>query len=245
MSRINRSVLTALAACALLCCGLLTAHAQRRAAATKPKRAADAARHSKEAAEVLRKIMSVPEKEIPRDLLESAEAVAICPGVLKAAFIVGGRKGDCIISRRTLKRQWGVPVFYNLAGGSIGAQIGGSKTDYILLFMNPEALGGLMGDKFEIGGEAEATAGPVGRAASASTNARLTAGILSYSRSKGAFLGVSLKGVAITPDNDLNEAFYGRKASELLKAQEDAPVPTQVRALPLALARYSVRLPNR
>ncbi|HWW76599.1 MAG TPA: lipid-binding SYLF domain-containing protein [Pyrinomonadaceae bacterium] len=246
MRRVNRSVLTALAIATALCCAAEAVHAQkRRAPVPQRKRAADAARHSNEAAEVLRKIMSVPEKEIPRDLLESAEAVAVCPGVLKAAFIVGGRKGDCVISRRTLKRQWGAPAFYNLAGGSVGAQIGGSKTDYIMLFMNPEALGGLMGDKFEIGGEAEATAGPVGRAAGASTNARLTAGILTYSRSQGAFLGVSLKGVAITPDNDLNEAFYGRKASELLKEQEDAPVPTQVRALPLALARYSVRLPNR
>ncbi|HEX8352237.1 MAG TPA: lipid-binding SYLF domain-containing protein, partial [Pyrinomonadaceae bacterium] len=186
-----------------------------------------------------------PDRAIPRDLLESAEAVAVCPGVLKAAFIVGGRKGDCVISRRTQKRQWSMPVFYNLTGASVGVQIGGSKTDYVLLFMNEDALKGLMGDKFEIGGEAEATAGPVGRAAGASTNARLQAGILTYSRSKGAFLGVSLKGVAITPDNDLNEAFYGRKASELVTTgQEDAAVPTQVRALPLALARYSVRLPN-
>ena len=233
----------ALAVAAALCMAQAPASAQRRRAPA-PKRTADAARHSNEAAEVLRKIMSVPEKEIPRDLLESAEAVAVCPGVLKAAFIVGGRKGDCVISRRTLKRQWSTPVFYNLAGGSVGAQVGGSKTDYILLFMNEEALKGLMGDKFEIGGEAEATAGPVGRAASASTNARLSAGILSYSRSKGAFLGVALKGVAITPDNDLNEAFYGKKASELVKGREDMPVPTQVRALPLALARYSVRLPN-
>jgi lipid-binding SYLF domain-containing protein len=164
--------------------------------------------------------------------------------VLKAAFIVGGRKGDCVISRRTQKRQWSAPIFYNLTGGSVGAQFGGSKTDYVLLFMNDEALKGLMGDKFELGGEAEATAGPVGRAAGASTNARLQAGILSYSRSKGAFLGVSLKGVAITPDNDLNEAFYGRKAAELVVNQQDSNVPTQVRALPLALARYSVRLPN-
>ncbi|MDT5270463.1 MAG: YSC84-like protein 1 [Acidobacteriota bacterium] len=238
-----RAATLALATAAALCVLHVEASAQKRGAPV-PKRAADAARHSKEAAEVLRKIMSVPEKEIPRDLLESAEAVAICPGVLKAAFIVGGRKGDCIISRRTLKRQWSTPVFYNLAGGSVGAQIGGSKTDYILLFMNEEALKGLMEDKFEMGGEAEATAGPVGRAASASTNARMSAGILSYSRSKGAFLGVSLKGVAITPDNDLNEAFYGRKASELIKGREDMPVPTQVRALPLALARYSIRLPN-
>jgi lipid-binding SYLF domain-containing protein len=219
------------------------ASAQRREA-TPRKRAADASRHSNQASEVLRKIMSVPDRAIPRDLLESAEAVAVCPGVLKAAFIVGGRKGDCVISRRTQKRQWSAPIFYNLTGASVGAQFGGSKTDYVLLFMNDDALKGLMGDKFELGGEAEATAGPVGRAAGASTNARLQAGILTYSRSKGAFLGVSLKGVAITPDNDLNEAFYGRKAAELVTGQEDSNVPTQVRALPLALARYSVRLPN-
>jgi lipid-binding SYLF domain-containing protein len=229
---------------ALLLLASAPASAQKKGAAPARKRAADASRHSNESAEVLRKIMSVPDRAIPRDLLESAEAVAVCPGVLKAAFIVGGRKGDCVISRRTVKRQWSAPVFYNLAGGSVGAQIGGSKTDYVLLFMNEEALKGLMGDKFEIGGEAEATAGPVGRAAGASTNARLQAGILSYSRSKGAFLGISLKGVAITPDNDLNEAFYGRKAAELVSGQQDSAVPTQVRALPLALARYSVRLPN-
>ena len=236
---------TALAmAASVVLCLTAAASAQRRGGAPL-KRGADASRHSSEAAEVLRKIMSVPEREIPRDLLGSAEAVAVCPGVLKAAFIVGGRKGDCVISRRTQKRQWSAPVFYNLAGGSVGAQIGGAKTDYILLFMNADALEGLMGDKFEIGGEAEATAGPVGRAAGASTNARLSAGILSYSRSKGAFLGVSLKGVAITPDNDLNEAFYGKKAADLFRGQQDISVPTQVRALPLALARYSVRLPNR
>jgi len=232
----------ALAAAALLSAG--GAAAQKRGAVPVRGRAADASRHSQQASEVLRKIMSVPDRAIPRDLLESAEAVAVCPGVLKAAFIVGGRKGDCVISRRTAKRQWSTPVFYNLTGGSVGLQAGGSKTDYVLLFMNEEALKGLMGDKFEIGGEAEATAGPVGRAAGASTNARLQAGILTYSRSMGAFLGVSLKGIAITPDNDLNEAFYGRKAAELVSGQTDSSVPTQVRALPLALARYSVRLPN-
>jgi lipid-binding SYLF domain-containing protein len=226
-------------------CFALPASAQKKGAAVAGgKRAADASRHSREAAEVIRKVMSVPEKEIPRDLLESAEAVAVCPGVLKAAFIVGGRKGDCVISRRTQKRQWSSPVFYNLTGGSVGAQIGGARTDYVLLFMNADALKGLMGDKFEIGGEAEVTAGPVGRAAGASTNARLTAGILTYSRSKGAFVGISLKGVAITPDNDLNEAFYGKKASDLIESRADSNPPQQVRAFPLALARYSVRLPN-
>jgi lipid-binding SYLF domain-containing protein len=241
--KLSKRVLSFTLALSAVVCVASSASAQKKGAAGG-KRAAVASRHSREAAEVLRKVMSVPEKEIPRDLLESAEAVAVCPGVLKAAFIVGGRKGDCVISRRTQKRQWGSPVFYNLAGGSVGAQIGGARTDYVLLFMNADALKGLMGDKFEMGGEAEATAGPVGRAAGASTNARMTAGILTYSRSKGAFLGVSLKGVAITPDNDLNEAFYGKKASELIETRADASPPAQVRAFPLALARYSVRLPN-
>jgi lipid-binding SYLF domain-containing protein len=242
--KLSKRVVSFTLALSAVVCLAPSASAQKKGAAVGGKREADASRHSREAAEVLRKVMSVPEKEIPRDLLESAEAVAVCPGVLKAAFIVGGRKGDCVISRRTQKRQWGSPVFYNLAGGSVGAQIGGARTDYVLLFMNEDALKGLMGDKFEMGGEAEVTAGPVGRAAGASTNARLTAGILTYSRSKGAFIGVSLKGIAITPDNDLNEAFYGKKASELIETRADASPPAQVRAFPLALARYSVRLPN-
>jgi lipid-binding SYLF domain-containing protein len=246
MTSLKRVVLLALAAFAAVCMTFVAASAQKsKPAKHTPKRSADAARHSNEAAKVLREVMGVPEKEIPRDLLESAEAVAVCPGVVKAAFIVGGRKGDCIISRRTVKRQWGAPVYYNMTGGSFGAQIGASKTDFVLLFMNADALKGLMNDKFEVGGEAEATAGPVGRTAAASTTPTLSAGILTYSRSKGAFIGVSLKGVAITPDNDLNEAFYGKKASELVVRQEDSTVPSTVRAFPLALARYSVRLPNR
>ena len=246
MTSWKRVVVLALAALVAVCMAFGAASAQKKKTVKQtPKRSADAARHSNEAAKVLREIMGVPEKEIPRDLLESAEAVAVCPGVLKAAFILGGRKGDCVISRRTVKRQWSSPVFYNLTGGSFGAQIGASKTDFVLLFMNADALKGLMEDKFEMGGEAEATAGPVGRAAGASTTPRLNAGILSYSRSKGAFIGISLKGVAITPDNDLNEAFYGKKASELVANQNDSTVPSTVRAFPLALARYSVRLPNR
>jgi len=243
MSVLKGILMFVLAAFAALCLCFVPASAQKKGGFVR-QRAADAARHSNDAAAVLNKVMAVPDKAIPRELLEAAEAVAVCPGVLKAAFVVGGRKGDCVISRRTQKRQWGAPVFYNLAGGSIGAQIGATKTDYVLLFMNADALGGLMKDKFELGGEAEATAGPVGRAAGAETTPNLKAGILSYSRSRGLFAGLSLKGVAITPDNDVNEAFYGKKATELIASQTDTPVPTQVRAFPLALARYSVRLPH-
>jgi lipid-binding SYLF domain-containing protein len=184
--------------------------------------------------------MRVPDKAIPRELLEDAEAVIVCPNVLKAAFIIGGRKGDCVISRRVgPTRGWGPPAFYNLSGGSVGFQAGASSTDFVLLVMNEEGLKGLMEDKFEIGGEASIAAGPVGRALSASTTPTLDAGILSYSRSKGLFAGIALKGVAITPDNDLNEAFYGRKAREILTSE--TRTPSTVRAFPLMLSRYSVR----
>lgn len=231
---------------ALLCvvCAFTVAEAQKKSGSkSAKKRTEDAARHSREASEVFRKIMSAPDRAIPRDLIDGAEAVAVCPDVVKAAFILGGRKGDCVISRRTSKRQWGAPVFYNMTGGSFGAQIGASKTDFVLLFMNDEALKGLMDDKFELGGEAEVAAGPVGRTLGAGTTPTLDAGILTYSRSKGLFAGVALKGVAITPDNDLNEAFYGRKAGALIEARADVPVPSAVRAFPLQLNRYSVRLP--
>ena len=239
----KRSFVFALAASAALCVCSVTVAAQRKGRVVR-QRTADAARHASEAAAVINKIMAVPDKAIPRDLLDGAEAVAVCPGVVKAAFVIGGQKGDCIISRRTQKRQWGAPVFYNLTGGSFGAQIGASKTDFVLLFMNADALGSLMKDKFEIGGEAEAAAGPVGRTAAASTTPNLKAGILTYSRSKGLFAGLSLKGVAITPDNDLNEAYYNAKASDLIASQADTAVPSQVRAFPLALSRYSVRAPH-
>ena len=249
----RRSIAAKLGVALALCAGLAqavvgqskapAAGAQRQVGFT-PRRAKDAARHSNDAARVLRQVMSVPERAIPRELLEGAEAIAVCPGVLSAAFIVGGRKGDCVISRRTLKKSWGAPVFYNMAGGSFGAQIGGTKTDFVLLFMNDAALKGMLEDKFEIGGEVGVAAGPVGRSLGVGTNPTLDAGILSYARSKGAFIGAALKGVAITPDNDLNEAFYGKKAMELLTSRADAPVPTAVRAFSLQISRYSVRLPN-
>ncbi|MGB8508825.1 MAG: lipid-binding SYLF domain-containing protein, partial [Pyrinomonadaceae bacterium] len=175
----RRNFIGALCAALMLCLMSVPAAAQKNGTMSdkfRPKRAKDAARHSNEAAKVLREVMSVPDKAIPRDLLDKSEAVVVCPNVIKAALVVGGQKGDCIISRRTLKRGWGTPVYYNMAGGSFGAQIGGSSTDYVLLLMNDSALKGLMEDKFEIGGEVSAAAGPVGRTASASTNATLDAG---------------------------------------------------------------------
>lgn len=204
------------------------------------KQAQEARARSQKAAKVFSEIMSTPDKAVPRELLEKAEAVGVCPEVLKAGIlIVGGRGGSCVISRR-IPKGWSAPAFFKLGGGSLGPQLGASSTDFVLLFMNDGALKGLLEDKFEIGGEIGAAAGPIGRAASASTDAQLKAGILSYSRSKGLFAGLELKGVVINPDNDLNESVYGLKAKDILVGVEiKKPIPSLVRALPLQLSRYS------
>jgi lipid-binding SYLF domain-containing protein len=210
--------------------------------AQNKSRMQDAARHASDAAKVFTEIMNVREKAIPKELLDKAEAIAVFPGVIKAAFIFGGRGGQGVISKRQ-KNGWSAPAFFNLTGGSFGAQIGAQKNDYVFLIMNQDGVKGLLEDKFEMGGEAGIVAGPVGREAAASTNATLDAGILSYSRSKGAFIGAALKGVAISPDNDLNEAVYSMKAKELLTGKPMAvgEMPASVRIFPRTLARYSIR----
>ena len=132
------------------------------------KKALEEAKQSDRAARVFNQIMATREKSIPRDLLQRAEAVGVFPGVLKGGFIVGGRRGAGVISRR-VENGWSAPAFFDLTGGSIGLQIGAASTDYVLLFMNETAVASLLKDKFEIGGEGSAAAGPVGRSASAST----------------------------------------------------------------------------
>jgi lipid-binding SYLF domain-containing protein len=207
------------------------------------KKARDAANQSAKAARVFEEIMGTREKSIPRDLLDRAEAVAVFPSVIKAGFIVGGRGGRGVISRR-VAGGWSAPAFFDLAGGSIGLQIGASSTDFILLFMNERAVESLLGDKFEIGAEGSAAAGPVGRSASASTDARLNAQILSYSRSRGAFAGLELKGVVIKPDNEDNSHVYGMTARDILTGANKIAMekmPEGVRVFPLTLARYSTR----
>ena len=210
--------------------------------AQKKSRAQDAARHASDAAKTFTEIMNVKDKAIPKELLDTAEAIAVFPGVIKAAFLVGGRGGQGVISRR-VKDGWSAPAFFKLGGGSFGPQIGAQRTDYVLLIMNQSGLDGLLKDKFELGGEVGVAAGPVGREASASTNPRLDAGILSYSRSKGAFIGAALKGAVISPDNDLNEAIYGKKADEVLQGPPVpfGQMPTSVRIFPRTLVRYSIR----
>jgi lipid-binding SYLF domain-containing protein len=207
------------------------------------KKARAAAAQSAKAARVFEQIMGTREKAIPRDLIRRAEAVAVFPGVLKGGFIVGARGGSGVISRR-VAGGWSAPAFFDLGGGSIGLQIGAASTDYVLLFMNDEAVGSLLNDKFEIGGEGSAAAGPVGRSASASTDLRINAQILSYSRSKGAFAGLELKGVVIKPDNEDNIQVYGMTARDILTGANKIPlhkIPEGVRVFPETLARYSTR----
>ena len=212
------------------------------ATAQKKSRLQDATRHAQEAAEVFTQIMNVRERAIPKELLDKAEAIAVFPDVIKAAFIFGGKGGQGLISKRT-RKGWSAPAFFNIGGGSFGAQIGASKTDYVLLILNQEGLKGLLEDKFELGGEVGIAAGPVGREAAASTNTTLDAGILSYSRSKGAFIGAALKGAVISPDNNLNEAVYNMKAREVLigSSMTLTQMPAGVRIFPRTLSRYSVR----
>lgn len=174
------------------------------------------------ASEVVEDVMKVAERSIPRDLLEKAKAIVVFPGTVKAAFIVGGQGGKGVAIRR-VPGGWSAPAFLNMAGGSIGAQIGGQKTDYILIIMNEKGLRNLLEDKFELGGEGSVSAGPVGRTAAASTNATMDAEILTYSRSKGLFAGIALKGVVISQDQDMNQAVYQKSARQILG---DPPVPS-------------------
>jgi len=227
--------------CAVTLVGLLTLSALF-ASAQKKSRTQDAERHAREAADAFGDIMNVKDKAIPKELLDKAEAIAVFPGVVKAAFIVGGRGGQGVISRR-MKGGWSAPAFFNINGGSFGPQIGAQKTDYVFLIMNQDGVDGLLKDKFELGGEAGVAAGPIGREAAASTSPRLDAGILSYSRSKGAYIGAALKGAYISPDNDLNQAIYNAKGSEVLtgKPLSLGQMPASVRIFPRTLVRYSIR----
>lgn len=228
---LQRVAIYALGSMLALCLTVLPTAAQK-----KPNRANDARRHSADAAKVFNELMGSPDSGIPKELIDKAQAIAVFPGVLKAAFVLGGRKGEGVISRRT-PSGWSAPAFFSLGGGSFGAQIGANKTDYVLLIMNEKGLNGLLGDKFEMGGEVGIAAGPVGREASAATDSQLQAEILTYSRTKGAFIGAALKGTAITPDNDLNQAFYGVKANEVLSGAVTV-IPSSVSVYPQALSRY-------
>ena len=207
----------------------------------KGKELQDAVKTSQKATKTLNEIMRISDKSIPRDLLDRAKAVAVFPNVLKAAFIIGGHGGKGLIARR-LPSGWGAPAYFKIGGGSLGFQIGASSSDVVMLFMTDDSLKNLLEDKFEIGGEAAAAAGPIGRTAKATTDAQLQAAILSYSRSKGLFAGLSLTGAVISADNDANQAVYSLDARDLLTGANKVAIkdiPPATKNFQEALTNYT------
>ncbi len=162
---------------------------------------------------VLKEIMDIPD-DIPQSLVDKAECVIVYPSVLKAAFVFGGSYGRGAMSCRTGEHYtgpWSAPTMMALEGGSFGLQLGGQATDFVLLVMNSRGAHAILSSKVKLGADASAAAGPKGRTAEAATDATLRAEVLSYSRARGLFAGVSLSGSTLRPDNNANEAIYGRK----------------------------------
>src|SRR3989441_4206984 len=196
--------------------------------------------HQAEAA--LRASATAPDKGIPRSLLERAECIGVFPGVTKAAFVVGGEFGRGVFTCRQKNGTMGAPAFFTIGGGSFGWQFGGQQADLVLLIMNENGVKHLLQDKFTLGGEASAVAGPVGRIAQASTDAQMHAEILSWSRSRGVFLGASLEGVVIKPNRKATEEFYGKPvtAADILVAQS-VHAPRAAKSFRETATRYSRR----
>ena len=178
------------------------------------------------AAKAFDEIMSAPDKGIPGDLLNKADCVVIIPGMKKGGFIVGGRYGKGLVScRNKAKTNWGAPAMLEMGGGSVGLQIGASAVDVVMLVMERGGMDSLLKDKFTLGGDASVAGGPVGRATTAETDAAMKAKILSYSRSRGVFAGLELKGATLNQDGNANKALYGRQidAPEILGGKVATP----------------------
>jgi lipid-binding SYLF domain-containing protein len=189
-----------------------------------------------ECKDLLDEVMQIPEKSIPTQLLSKAYGIAIFPSVVKGGFIIGGRFGRGIILHHDKKtNSWSTPSFYTIAGGSWGLQIGGQITDLVLIITSERGIKGLLKDKFTIGADASATAGPIGRNAEAATDLLLKTSILSYSRSRGLFIGVALDGAMLMPDKEANKIYYGREATT-----EDILLDNKVRPTKKALELIEV-----
>jgi lipid-binding SYLF domain-containing protein len=176
---------------------------------------------------VLKEILGIPD-DIPKDLLDRAECVIVFPSVKKLAVGVGGSYGRGVMLCRggaSFDGAWGPPTMMALEGGSIGFQLGGQATDYVLLVMNDRGAGSVLGSKVKLGGDASAAAGPKGRTAGASTDLAMRAELLTYSRARGLFAGVSLEGSTLRPDGDANEAVYGRKMDPREIVRGAGPIP--------------------
>ncbi len=197
-------------------------------------------RRLRHAADTLKEIMSAPDKGIPHDLFEKARCVIIVPGMKKGAFVFGADYGRGFAVCRN-GNGWAGPAAVRMGGGSYGAQLGIESTDAVILVMNQRGMDRLAGDKFTIGADASAAIGPIGRTAAADTDARLTAEMLSYSRTKGIFAGVSLDGTTITPDHAEDRKLYGRDVSNRDIIRGEVPAPEAAKVLTSVLDEYSRR----
>jgi SH3 domain-containing YSC84-like protein 1 len=197
----------------------------------------------REAGRVMQEVLNVPD-DIPRDLLDRAKCVVVLPSVVKGALVVGASYGHGAMVCRTgedFQGPWGAPAMYSLEGISFGFQAGGEATDFVLLIMNTRGMDSLLRTKVKLGGDASIAAGPVGRDAQAETDAALRAEILSYSRARGVFAGVSLDGATLHPDEDANEALYGHAvtARRIISGPDRPATPTAARLLDSELDRVS------
>ena len=194
------------------------------------------------AAEVFQEVMSAPDKGIPQELLDKSACVVVVPGVKKAAFVVGGKYGRGFFSCRSQGGTgWGAPGAVRVEGGSFGFQIGASETDVIMLVMNQRGADRLLSSKFTLGADASVAAGPVGRTATAETDAYMTAEILTYSRARGLFAGLSLSGATLRQDLDTNKALYGRTLQNKEIIEGGIAPPEAAKDFLGALNKYSSR----
>ena len=203
----------------------------------------DQAKRAKQAADVLTEIMRIPEDGIPDELMSKAQAIAVIPHVVKGAFGIGGQYGKGLVSQRMPNGSWSAPSYINIGGGSFGLQLGVQATDLLLVFTNKDGIEPLLKGKLQLGADASAVAGPVGRRASVATDVLLKSGIFSYSRAKGLFAGVSLEGAGVTIDDSANKKVYGKEVTgeDILIAGKVAPNKV-VQPYLDALARFSPRV---
>jgi len=195
-----------------------------------------------EAATVISEIMDTPDKGIPQDLLDKAQCIIVVPGLKKGAFILGGKYGKGVVScRKSGGTGWTAPASIRIEGGSVGLQIGGSESDVVMLVMNERGMQKLMESKFTLGGEGEVAAGPVGRNATAQTDALMRAEILSWSRSRGIFAGISLQGATLRQDLDDNKELYGKAYETKDILNGNVAVPAAASKLISLLGKYSAR----
>ena len=193
-------------------------------------------------ADTLTDMMRASDKGIPQDLLDKARCVVVVPGMKKAGFIIGAKYGrGFAVCRRHGGSGWGAPAAMRVEGGSVGFQIGASETDVVLLVMNDGGMKHLLSDKFTLGGEATAAAGPIGRDASAQTDAMMNAEMLSYTRSRGLFAGISLEGATLRQDGETNREIYGRDATNREILSGDFTTPAVARKFERALNRDSAQ----